>query len=67
MHKHIEALKTAYASKDAAKLHAAARSLVTYDRKHPFAATLNLEAGPIVSLAEKICAAASLGDMVSRS
>lgn len=60
MDKKIEALKAAYASKDAVKVRNAARALLAHDRKHPFAICTNPEAAPIVALAARICAAPSI-------
>ena len=48
MNKKIEALKTAYVSKDRAKLIKAAAALVAYNNKHPMAVVSNPCADEIV-------------------
>lgn len=58
MEKKIVALKNAYAKNDRVALVKAAKSLVAYSKKHPFALVINpVECAAIVNLANKIIAA----------
>lgn len=57
MEKKITALKTAYQSGKRDALIKAARAVVAYDRKHPFAMLVDSERAAIVQLARKIAAA----------
>ena len=57
MEKKITALKTAYQSGMRDAMIKAARAVVAYDRKHPFAMLLDSERAAIVQLARKIAAA----------
>jgi len=58
MEKKITSLKTAYQSGNRQALIKAARAVVAYDKKHPFAMLLNSERAAIVQLARNIAKAA---------
>ena len=57
MEKKITSLKSAYRSGDRQALIKAARAVVAYDKKHPFAMLLDNERAAIVLLARKIAKA----------
>jgi|LakMenEpi03Aug12_release.lakeMendotaPanAssembly.Ray.scaffolds.fasta_scaffold927387_1 hypothetical protein len=57
MEKKITALKTAYRAGNRDALIKAARAVVAYDRKHPFAMLVDSERAAIVQLARKIAQA----------
>jgi hypothetical protein len=57
MEKKITALKTAYRAGNRDALIKAARAVVAYDRKHPFAMLVDSERAAIVQLARKIATA----------